>query len=208
MSPTITARSISVTSSIARPWPAASTTCRIFSPPSKQGTLSDRGGRLLREGRLAESLRLEAGRSGRGVQKRFLGDDDHPGRFGLPDQRGHAGPGHQRHRQEPILEQLRHRHHLGRRRRYIRPCSAAPARLRPGQGSPQRWPPGSLPAHFPLFARAHAVVHETGDHGSVVKFVDTVFGLTPAGQAAGRTERAGNSARRTWGRTTGGRTTP
>lgn len=29
------------------------------------------------------------------------------------------------------------------------------------------------------YARAHSVVHETGDHGSVVKFVDTVFGLTP-----------------------------
>src|SRR5208337_3153837 len=29
------------------------------------------------------------------------------------------------------------------------------------------------------FARAHYISHETGDHGSVVKFVDAVFGLTP-----------------------------
>jgi phospholipase C len=29
------------------------------------------------------------------------------------------------------------------------------------------------------YARVHAVAHETGDHASVVKLVDTVFGLTP-----------------------------
>ena len=29
------------------------------------------------------------------------------------------------------------------------------------------------------FARAHSIAHETGDHGSVVKFVDVLFGLTP-----------------------------
>ena len=29
------------------------------------------------------------------------------------------------------------------------------------------------------FARVHHISHETGDHGSVVKFVDAVFGLTP-----------------------------
>ena len=29
------------------------------------------------------------------------------------------------------------------------------------------------------FARTHAISHDVGDHGSVVKFVDQVFGLTP-----------------------------
>ena len=29
------------------------------------------------------------------------------------------------------------------------------------------------------FARSHFIAHETGDHGSVVKFVDLLFGLTP-----------------------------
>ena len=32
------------------------------------------------------------------------------------------------------------------------------------------------------FARAHFISHEVGDHGSVVKFVDLVFGLTPLAQ--------------------------
>ena len=29
------------------------------------------------------------------------------------------------------------------------------------------------------YARDHAIVHDAGDHGSVVKFVDAIFNLTP-----------------------------
>jgi phospholipase C len=32
------------------------------------------------------------------------------------------------------------------------------------------------------YARVHYIAHETGDHGSVVKFVDTLFALTPLAQ--------------------------
>lgn len=32
------------------------------------------------------------------------------------------------------------------------------------------------------YARTHAIVHATGSHASVVKFVDTIFGLTPLAQ--------------------------
>jgi len=46
------------------------------------------------------------------------------------------------------------------------------------------------------YARAHAICHESGDHGSVVKFADLLFGLTPLaelpdekkGRDLGRTE--------------------
>ena len=48
------------------------------------------------------------------------------------------------------------------------------------------------------FAKSHAVVHDAGDHASVVKFVDAVFGLTPL-EALPDEQRAAATARALFG---------
>ncbi len=48
------------------------------------------------------------------------------------------------------------------------------------------------------YARTHAVDHEAGDHASVVKFVDTIFGLTPL-QLLPDEKRAADKAREMFG---------
>jgi phospholipase C len=48
------------------------------------------------------------------------------------------------------------------------------------------------------FAKTHAIVHDIGDHASVVKLVDTVFGLTPL-EALPDEKRAADHARSLFG---------
>ena len=114
------------------------------------------------------------------------GDDDHPGYSDRQISEAMnaevinaiaADPG-------PV-ERERHRHHLRRIGRLLRPC-AVPRILSYG--------PDGLPLsrgiRVPLllispYARAHAVSHAEGDHNAVIETINAVFGLHPALATAG-----------------------
>ncbi len=57
------------------------------------------------------------------------------------------------------------------------------------------------------YARVHCIAHESGDHGSVIKFADALFALKPLAELPDELKGA-SWARRSSTRTTGVRMTP
>ncbi len=151
---------------------------RDFLPAVAKGTLSPEGGVYYVKGGHWNLLGLKPADPDLEAQKKFLGDDDHPG--GSDSQ---------------ISEAMLARMINGiAQSKYWNQCAIiiawddeggfydhVPPPIR-STGSDKE--PLSDGPRIPFlmispFSRAHSVVHETGDHGSVVKFVDTLFGLTP-----------------------------
>lgn len=144
----------------------------------KQGTLSDQGGVYYVKGGHENLFGLKPFDPDDAVRKRFLGDDDHPG--GSDSQISEA--------------LLAHAVNAIAQSKYWNQCAIVITWDDEG-GIYDHVPPpihSLTPDKEPLtdgprvpfillspYSRVHAVVHETGDHGSVVKFVDELFGLTP-----------------------------
>ncbi len=144
----------------------------------KQGTLSDQGGVYYVKGGHENLFGLKPADPEEAVQKRFHGDDDHPG--GSDSQISEA--------------LLAHAINAIAQSKYWEQCAILITWDDEGGFYDHVPPPlhSFTPDKEPLtdgprvpfillspYSRVHAVVHETGDHGSVVKFVDEVFGLTP-----------------------------
>ncbi|MBV9755463.1 MAG: phosphoesterase, partial [Alphaproteobacteria bacterium] len=112
------------------------------------------------------------------VQRKFLGDDDHPG-----------------YSDSEISEALVAREVNAIARSAYWAESAIVVTYDESEGDYDHVPPAILEAdpnglplsrgpRIPLilispYARAHAISHETGDHAMVIRFVDRLFGLTP-----------------------------
>jgi phospholipase C len=144
----------------------------------KQGTLSDAGGVYYVKGGGHNLFGLKSADPDDAARKKFQGDDDHPG--GSDSQISEA--------------MLAHAINAIAQSKYWNQCAILITWDDEG-GIYDHVPPpmhSFTPDKEPLtdgprvpfiflspFARVHAVVHENGDHGSVVKFVDTLFGLTP-----------------------------
>lgn len=144
----------------------------------KQGTLSDAGGVYYVKGGEKNFFGLKPGAPDETIQKRFLGDDDHPG-------------GSDSQISEVLLAKAIN---AIAQSKYWDQCAIIITWDDEG-GLYDHVPPpmhSFTPDKEPLtdgprvpflllspYSRVHSVVHETGDHGSVIKFVDTVFGLTP-----------------------------
>ena len=152
-----------------------------FIPAISKGSLSPEWGVYYVKGGYRNQLGLKPDDPNTEVQKKFLGDDDHPG-------------GSDSQISEAMLAQTIN---AIARSPYWDHCAIVIAWDDEG-GFYDHVPPPlrvfgpdkeaiSDGPRIPFllispFARAHSVVHETGDHGSVVKFVDAVFGLTPLAQ--------------------------
>ena len=164
----------------------------------RQGTLSDRGGVYYVKGGGGNLFGLKPGDPDEAVQKRFGGDDDHPG-----DSDSQIGEALLAHAVNAIAQS-----------KYWNQCAIVIAWDDEG-GFYDHVPPPihSLgPDKQPLtdgpripflflspYSRVHAVVHEMGDHGSVVKFVDEVFGLTPLAKLPDEM-KGRKMAKKNWGR--------
>ncbi len=151
---------------------------RDFMPAVAKGTLSPDGGVYYVKGGYRNLLGLNPANPDAASQKRYLGDDDHPG-------------GSDSQISEAMLAEVIN---TIAKSQYWNNCAILIAWDDEG-GFYDHVPPPlrvfgpdkeaiSDGPRIPFllispYARAHSVVHETGDHGSVVKFVDTVFGLTP-----------------------------
>lgn len=147
----------------------------------QQAKLPNAGGVFFLKGGLQNSLGLRPADPDSSVQKRFLGDDDHPG-----------------YSDAQISEALL--------ARAVNAIAASPywkesviiIAWDDSAGDYDHVPPpinaygpdrsvlGDGP-RIPLilispYARTHAIISAAGNHASVVKFVDTVFGLTPLAQ--------------------------
>jgi phospholipase C len=151
---------------------------QAFFDAVKQGTLSDQGGVYYVKGGHENLFGLKPADPDQAVRKRFLGDDDHPG-------------GSDSQISEALLAQAVN---AIAKSRYWGQCAIVITWDDEGGFYDHVPPPmhSFTPDKEPLtdgpripflllspYARAHAVVHETGDTGSVVKFVDAIFGLTP-----------------------------
>lgn len=151
---------------------------RDFMPAVAKGALSPDGGVYYVKGGYRNLLGLKPANPDTASQKKYLGDDDHPG-------------GSDSQISEAMLAKVINTIATSQ---YWNNCAIVIAWDDEG-GFYDHVPPPlrvfgpdkeaiSDGPRIPFllispYARAHAVVHETGDHGSVVKFVDEVFGLTP-----------------------------
>jgi phospholipase C len=149
-----------------------------FLPAVAKGTLSPERGVYYVKGGYRNRLGMKPADPDPVVQKRYLGDDDHPG--GSDSQISEA--------------MLAKTINAIAQSQYWKNCAIiiawdddggfydhVPPPLRvfgPDKEAISDGPRVPFLLISP-YARAHSVVHETGDHGSVVKFVDTLFGLTP-----------------------------
>jgi phospholipase C len=144
----------------------------------QQGALSDQGGVYYVKGGGGNLFGLKPFDPDGAVQKRFQGDDDHPG-----DSDSQISEAMLAHAINAIAQS-----------KYWNQCAILITWDDEGGFYDHVSPPmhSFTPDKEPLtdgprvpflllspYSRVHAVVHETGDHGSVVKFVDEVFGLTP-----------------------------
>lgn len=144
----------------------------------KQGTLSDQGGVYYVKGGGHNLFDLKPGDPDEAVQKTFQGDDDHPG-----DSDSQISEAMLAHVINAIAQS-----------KYWNQCAVIITWDDEGGFYDHVPPPmhSFTPDKEPLtdgprlpfiflspYSRVHAVVHEMGDTGSVVKFVDEVFGLTP-----------------------------
>ncbi len=144
----------------------------------KKGALSDQGGVYYVKGGGHNLFGLKPFDPDDAVQKRFQGDDDHPG-----DSDSQISEAMLAHAINAIAQS-----------KYWDQCAIIVTWDDEGGFYDHVPPPlnSFTPDKEPLtdgprvpflllspYSRVHAVVHETGDHGSVVKFVDTLFGLTP-----------------------------
>jgi len=136
------------------------------------------GGVFFVKGGFRNSLGLRPANPDAAVQKRFLGDDDHPGYSDAQIS------------EALLAEAVNAIVHS----RYWR-SSAIIITWDDSEGDYDHVPPpantygpdGSVISDGPRvplilispYAKTHAIVHETGNHASVVKFVDTVFNLQP-----------------------------
>ncbi len=151
---------------------------RDFIPAVSKGTLSQEGGVYYVKGGHWNLLGMKPADQDPAVQKKYLGDDDHPG-------------GSDSQISEAMLAKMIN---AIAKSQYWNNCAIiitwdddggfydhVPPPLRvfgPDKEAISDGPRVPFLLISP-YARVHTVVHETGDHGSVVKFVDTVFGLTP-----------------------------
>jgi phospholipase C len=144
----------------------------------KQGALSDQGGVYYVKGGGHNLFGLKPADPDDAAQKRFQGDDDHPG-----DSDSQISEAMLAHAINAIAQS-----------QYWGQCAIIITWDDEGGFYDHVPPPlhSFTPDKEPLtdgprvpflllspYSRVHAVVHENGDHGSVVKFVDEVFGLTP-----------------------------
>jgi phospholipase C len=131
------------------------------------------------------------------VQQRFVGDDDHPAYSDSQISEAMVADLVNRIARSPYWKQSAivmtwddsegdYDHVVPRLRRQI-----------PGEAPQSDGPRVPLIVISP-FAKTHAVVHDIGDHASVVKLVDTVFGLTPL-QALPDEKHAADRARSLFG---------
>ena len=151
-----------------------------FFPDLSRGALSKAGGVYYVRGGKRNPFGLAPADQELAARGKFLGDDDHPGSGDSDSQ---------------IAEALLARSvNAIARSRYWSQCAIIITYDESGGWYDHVPPPvramgpgglilGNGP-RIPLlvispFARAHSVLSEPGDHGSVIKFVDTVFGLTP-----------------------------
>ncbi len=170
---------------------------QAFFDAVKQGTLPDQGGVFYVKGGHENLFGLKPADPDETVRKRFLGDDDHPG--GSDSQISEA--------------LLAHAVNAIAQSKYWSQCAIVITWDDEGGFYDHVPPPmhSFTPDKEPLtdgprvpfllvspYARTHAVDHETGDHGSVVKFVDEAFGLTPLAKLPD--ERKGREiAKKKWG---------
>lgn len=144
----------------------------------KKGTLSDKGGVYYVKGGGHNLFGLKPCDPDDAVQKRFQGDDDHPG-----DSDSQISEAMLAHAINAIAQS-----------KYWDQCAIiitwddeggiydhVPPPLHSFTSKNEPLTDGPRVPFLLLspYSRVHAVVHEKGDHGSVVKFVDEVFGLTP-----------------------------
>jgi phospholipase C len=154
---------------------------RDFLPAVAKGTLSPDGGVYYVKGGYRNIFGLKPGDPDQAVQKKFLGDDDHPA-----DSDSQIS--------EAMLARMVN---AIAQSGYWKNCAIiitwddeggfydhVPPPIRATGSDKEPISDGPRVPFLLLspYARVHSVVHEPGDHGSVVKFVDTVFGLTPLAQ--------------------------
>jgi phospholipase C len=131
------------------------------------------------------------------VQTRFVGDDDHPAYSDAQISEAMVADLVNRIARSPYWKQSaivltwddsegNYDHVIPRIRHQV-----------PGEAPQSDGPRVPLIVISP-FAKSHAIVHDVGDHASVVKFIDTVFGLTPL-EALPDEQRAAATARALFG---------
>lgn len=147
----------------------------------QNGELPKAGGVFFVKGGFRNSLGLRPANPDAAVQKKFLGDDDHPGYSDAQISEAMLAEAVNAIANSPYWSQ-----------------SAIIITWDDSEGDYDHVPPpintygpdGSVISDGPRvplilispYARTHAIVHATGNHASVVKFVDTVFKLTPLAQ--------------------------
>ncbi|HZU90996.1 MAG TPA: alkaline phosphatase family protein, partial [Stellaceae bacterium] len=143
-----------------------------------QRALPRAGGLFYVKGGYKNSLGLKPADPDPGVQKNFLGDDDHPGYSDAEISEALVATAVNAIATSPYW---RHSAIIVTWDDSEGDYDHVPPPIR------ARGPDGSIVMDGPRvpllvispYARAHAVAHEAGDHASVVKFVDRLFGLIP-----------------------------
>ena len=114
------------------------------------------------------------------VKAAFQGNDDHPGYSDVHISEALLADSNQCDRQQQVLGRERHHHHVRRvdglydhTQPQVRTFDPLGAALDQGPRIPA--------IVISPYAVVHAVSHEPAEHGSIIKFIDELFNLTPLG---------------------------